>query len=130
LDKSDELFDNPVNNWLVENHQKKYGTPPDFWTGNSFAAAIALTEGIKKAKSVEADDLINALEGLEFWGPTSKTWKYRIRPADHQMMIGVNLVKLTVMPRRDYAVPTMVWQSTPQESATPVTAPGRENYAK
>jgi branched-chain amino acid transport system substrate-binding protein len=125
-----ELFDNPVNKWLVENHQKKYGSPPDLWTGNSFAAAIALIEGIKKAKSAEPDALINALEGLEFWGPTSKTWKYRIRPADHQTMIGINFVELKVMPGRDYAVPTMVWQSTPQESETPVTAPGRENYAK
>ena len=125
-----ELFDNPVNKWLIENHKKKYGTLPDFWTGNSFAASIALVEGIKKAKSVEADALSRGLEGIEFWGPTSKTWKYRIRPADHQVMIGINYVKLTAVPGRDYAVPEMIWQSTPQQSEPPITAPGRQNYGK
>jgi len=125
-----EMFDNPVNKWLVDNHRKKYGTPPDFWTGNSFAAAIAVAEGIKKAKSVEADALIKALEGIEFWGPTSKKWKYRIRPADHQVQIGVNYARLTAVPGCDYAVPKMIWQSTPQEADQPVTAPGRQNYLK
>jgi branched-chain amino acid transport system substrate-binding protein len=125
-----ELFDNPVNQWLIENHKKKYGTLPDFWTGNSFAASIALVEGIKKAKSVEADALSRGLEGIEFWGPTSKTWKYRIRPADHQVMIGINYVKLAAVPGRDYAVPEMIWQSTPQQSEPPITAPGRQNYGK
>jgi len=125
-----ELFDNPVNQWLVDNHKKKYGTLPDFWTGNSFAASIALVEGMKKAKSVEPDALIKGLEGIEFWGPTSKTWKYRIRPADHQVMIGINYVKLTAVPGVDYAVPKMIWQSTPEQSAPPITAPGRANYGK
>jgi len=125
-----ELFDNPVNQWLVDNHKKKFGTLSDFWTGNSLAAAAALVEGIKKVKSVEADALIKGLEGVEFWGPTSKTWKYRIRPADHQVMIGINYVKLTAVPGRDYAVPEMIWQSTPQQSESPITAPGRQNYGK
>lgn len=125
-----EMFDNPVNKWLVDNHQKKYGSPPDFWTGNSFAAAIAVVEGIKKAKSVEAEALIKGLEGIEFWGPLSSAWKYRIRPADHQVQVGVNYARLTAVQGRDYAVPKLIWQATPKESDQPVTAPGRENYAK
>jgi branched-chain amino acid transport system substrate-binding protein len=125
-----EMFDNPVNKWLITHHQKQYGTPPDFWSGNSFAAAIALIEGIKKAQSVEADALIKGLEGIEFWGPTSKDWKYRIRPADHQVMIGINYVRLTAVSGLNYAVPKMIYQTTPEESTPPVTAPGRENYGK
>jgi hypothetical protein len=79
---------------------------------------------------VEADALIKGLEGLEFYGPTSKTWKYRIRPADHQVQIGVNYARLTAVKGRDHAVPKLIWQSTPAESDQPVTAPGRENYRR
>jgi branched-chain amino acid transport system substrate-binding protein len=125
-----EMFDNPVNKALIDLHKKRYGTPPDFWSGNSFAAAIALVEGIKKAKSIESDALIKGLEGIEFWGPLSKTWKYRIRPADHQVQIGINFAKLTAVQGLDYAVPKLIWQSTPEQAEVPVTAPGRENYAK
>ena len=75
---------------------------------------------------MEADALIKGLEGIQFWGPTSKTWKYLIRPADHQVMIGINYVTLTVVPGRDYAVPKMIWQSTPEESAPELRLRGRE----
>jgi len=45
-------------------------------------------------------------------------------------MIGINYVRLTAVPGVDYAVPKMIWQSTPDQSAPPITAPGRANYGK
>ncbi len=42
---------NPVNDWLVAEHQKRFNAPPDFFTAGGFAAAMAVVAAVNKAKS-------------------------------------------------------------------------------
>ena len=35
---------NPVNDWLVAEHQKRFNAPPDFFTAGGFAAAMAAVD--------------------------------------------------------------------------------------
>ena len=118
-----ELFDNPLNKWLVEHHQKKYNAPPELWAGHSFATGIALVAAIKKAGSVDTEALITALEGLEFYGPKTVTEKMRIRPEDHQAMQGVPVVELVKVEGRDYPVPKLLFLPTAKQVALPITVP-------
>jgi len=118
-----ELFDNPLNKWLVENHQKKFNAPPELWAGHSFATGIALMAAIKKAGSVNTEALIKALEGLEFYGPKTLTEKMRIRPEDHQTMQGVPVVELVKIEGRDYPVPKLLFLPTAEQAKPPITVP-------
>lgn len=75
---------NKVNDWFVKQHEKRYGTPPDFFTAQGFSQAMAITAAIKKAKgSTKADDLIKAFEGLHFQSPKGEQI---IRAQDHQSL--------------------------------------------
>ena len=46
-----EIPKNPVNDWLVAEHQKRFNAPPDFFTAGGMAAGIAVVEALKKAGS-------------------------------------------------------------------------------
>ncbi|OGR27240.1 MAG: hypothetical protein A2277_05960 [Desulfobacterales bacterium RIFOXYA12_FULL_46_15] len=120
-----ELFDNPLNKWLVENHQKKFNSPPELWAGHSFAAGIALVAAVKKAGSVDTEALIKALEGLEFDGPKTLTEKMRIRPEDHQAMQGVPVVELIKVEGKDYPVPKLLFLPTAEQVNLPITVPAK-----
>src|SRR5450830_395302 len=74
---------NKMNDWLVKEHEKRYGQPPDFFTAGGFAAAMAVTEGIKKAGSTDTEKLIAAMEGMSFETPKGKM---TFRKEDHQAM--------------------------------------------
>jgi amino acid/amide ABC transporter substrate-binding protein, HAAT family (TC 3.A.1.4.-) len=41
------LYDNPINDWLVEQHQARYNTPPDLFTESGFNAAIMLVKALE-----------------------------------------------------------------------------------
>src|SRR5881275_799274 len=78
-----EIPKNPVNDWLVAEHQKRHNSPPDFFTAGGMAAGIAVVEGLKKAGSTDSEALIAALKGLKFMTP--KGWMI-FRPEDHQAL--------------------------------------------
>lgn len=42
---------NPMNEWLVAEHQKRFGGPPDFFTAGGMAAASAVVTAITKSPS-------------------------------------------------------------------------------
>ena len=48
-----EIPKNPVNDWLVREHQKRFDEPPDFFTAGGFAAAMATVTAIQKAGGTE-----------------------------------------------------------------------------
>lgn len=121
-----ELFDNPLNNWFVENHQKRFNSPPELWSASSFAAGIAMVEAINKAGSVNADALIKAFEGLEFYGPKSLTEKMRIRPEDHQAMQGVPVIELVDVKGKGYPVPKLLILPTAEQCAPPITVQNKK----
>ena len=61
-----EIPKNPVNDWLVREHTKRFNEPPDFFTCGGFAAAMAAVAVIQKAGGTDTEKLIAAMEGLEF----------------------------------------------------------------
>src|SRR5574337_1996980 len=75
---------NPVNEWLVANHYKKYHSPPDFFTAGGMAAAIAIVDALKKTNGdASAAKLIPAMEGMSFETPKGRM---TFRKEDHQAM--------------------------------------------
>ncbi|MEX2199678.1 MAG: substrate-binding domain-containing protein [Burkholderiales bacterium] len=74
---------NKMNDWLVAEHQKRFGTPPDFFTAGGFAAASAVVAGIRKAGGTDTEKLIAAMEGMSFDTPKGTM---TFRKEDHQAL--------------------------------------------
>ncbi|MGH8733800.1 MAG: substrate-binding domain-containing protein, partial [Burkholderiales bacterium] len=74
---------NAVNKWLVDEHQKRFKSPPDFFTAGGFAAAMAAVTAIQKAGGTDTEKLIQAMEGMEFDTPKGKM---TFRKEDHQAL--------------------------------------------
>jgi branched-chain amino acid transport system substrate-binding protein len=74
---------NKMNDWLVAEHRKRFGVPPDFFTAGGFAAASAVVEGIRKAGGTDTEKLIAAMEGMSFDTPKGPM---TFRKEDHQAL--------------------------------------------
>jgi branched-chain amino acid transport system substrate-binding protein len=74
---------NKMNDWLVAEHQKRFGAPPDFFTAGGFAAASAVVNGIKRAGGTDTEKLIKAMEGMSFDTPKGSM---TFRKEDHQAL--------------------------------------------
>jgi branched-chain amino acid transport system substrate-binding protein len=74
---------NKMNDWLVAEHEKRFGQPPDFFTCGGFAAASAVVEAIKKAGGTDTEKLIATMEGMSFDTPKGEM---TFRKEDHQAM--------------------------------------------
>jgi branched-chain amino acid transport system substrate-binding protein len=74
---------NKMNDWLVAEHQKRFGAPPDFFTAGGFAAASAVVNGIKRAGGTDTEKLITAMEGMFFDTPKGTMG---FRKEDHQAL--------------------------------------------
>ena len=96
---------NPVNDWLVTEHQKRFGTPPDFFTAGGMSAGIAAVEAIRKAGSTETEDLIKAMEGMEFMSPKGKMI---FRKEDHQALQEMYHFKIKVDDNVAWGIPELV----------------------
>lgn len=101
-----ELPHNPVNDWLVEQHFARYGTPPDFFTAGGMAAGIAAVEAIRRAGGADdTEALINVMEGMEWETPKGTM---RFRAEDHQALQTMYHFRTEVQEGRDYGVPVLV----------------------
>ena len=74
---------NKINDWFVAEHQKRFKSPPDFFTAGGFAAASAVVTALTKAGSSDTEKLIAAMEGMDFETPKGKM---TFRKEDHQAM--------------------------------------------
>ena len=74
---------NPMNDWLVAEHGKRFGGPPDFFTAGGMAAASAVVAAIAKAGGTDTEKLIGAMEGMEFDTPKGTMV---FRKEDHQAL--------------------------------------------
>ncbi|MEO5693860.1 MAG: substrate-binding domain-containing protein [Usitatibacter sp.] len=74
---------NPMNDWFVSEHLKRYGIPPDMFTAGGFAAASAVVTALGKARSTDTEKLIAAMEGMDFDTPKGKM---TFRKEDHQAL--------------------------------------------
>jgi branched-chain amino acid transport system substrate-binding protein len=74
---------NPMNDWLVAEHMKRFNSPPDFFTAGGFAAASAVVAALKKVPSADTEKLIAAMEGMDFDTPKGRM---TFRKEDHQAL--------------------------------------------
>jgi len=112
-----EIPKNDVNDWLVKTHQDRFGTPPDFFTAGGMSAGIAVVEAIKKAGSTDTEELITAMEGME-WETPKGTMKFRAE--DHQAMQTMYHFKIKVDDNVEWAIPELVRELKLEDLPIPV----------
>ncbi|SDI88277.1 substrate-binding domain-containing protein [Lutimaribacter saemankumensis] len=112
-----ELPDNEVNDWLVEQHQARFGSPPDFFTAGGMTTGIAVVEAIKKAGSTDTEALISAMEGMEWMTPKGMM---KFRAEDHQALQSMYHFKIRVDDNVEWAVPELVKELTIDDLPIPI----------
>ncbi len=112
-----EIPKNPVNDWLVREHKKRFNSPPDFFTAGGMAAGIAVVEGLRKAGSTNTDKLIAAMEGMAFETPKGKMI---FRKQDHQALQSMYHFKIRVDPAVKWAIPELVRELKIEDMNIPV----------
>jgi branched-chain amino acid transport system substrate-binding protein len=109
---------NPINDWLVAEHQKRYGQPPDFFTAGGMASGIAIATALAKTKGdSDTDTLIKAMEGMSFETPKGKM---TFRPEDHQAMQSMYHFRIKNDPSVPWAVQDLVKEITPDQMSVPI----------
>ncbi|MFY1997926.1 substrate-binding domain-containing protein [Achromobacter xylosoxidans] len=109
---------NPINDWLVAEHQKRYGQPPDFFTAGGMSAAIAIVTALSKsAGKSDTDTLIKTMEGMSFDTPKGKM---TFRPEDHQAMQSMYHFRIKNDASVPWAVQDLVKEITPDQMAVPI----------
>jgi len=109
---------NPVNTWLVTEHEKRFKSPPDFFTAGGMAAGIALVEALKKTSgSVDTEKLITTMEGMSFETPKGRM---TFRREDHQAMQSMYHFRIKVDPTLAWGVPELIREIKPEEMTIPV----------
>ena len=112
-----EIPKNPINKWLVDEHQKRFKAPPDFFTAGGMSAGIAIVEALKKSASTDTEKLITAMEGLSFETPKGRM---TFRKEDHQAMQSMYHFKIKVDPNVAWGVPELVREIKPEDMNVPV----------
>jgi branched-chain amino acid transport system substrate-binding protein len=114
-----EIPKNPINDWLVAEHTKRHGEPPDFFTCNGMVTALGLVAALEKTKGVtDADTLIAAMEGLAYDSPKGRVM---FRAEDHQLLQSMFGFKLDTSTSKPWAVPVETHEFTMDEMKIPIT---------
>jgi branched-chain amino acid transport system substrate-binding protein len=108
---------NPMNDWLVAEHQKRLNAPPDFFTAGGMAAASAAVAAIKKSGGTNAEKLITAMEGLAFDTPKGKM---TFRKEDHQAMQPMYHFKIKANGKNPYDLLELVREIPTAELPVPI----------
>jgi len=109
---------NPVNDWLVAEHLKRFNAPPDFFTAGGFSAAMALVAAVEKTGgSTDSEKLIGAMEGLSFDTPKGLM---TFRKEDHQALQTMYHFKIEVDPNVAWAIPELVRELKIEDMNIPV----------
>jgi branched-chain amino acid transport system substrate-binding protein len=109
---------NPMNDWLVAEHQKRFNAPPDFFTAGGMAAASAVVAAIQKAGGTDTEKLIAAMEGMEFDTPKGKMV---FRKEDHQALQSMYHFKIRTDPNVAWAIPELVRELKIEDMEIPIT---------
>jgi branched-chain amino acid transport system substrate-binding protein len=108
---------NPVNDWFVAEHQKRFGGPPDMFTAGGFTAAMAAVAAVEKAKSTDSEALIAAMEGLSFDTPKGEM---TFRKEDHQALQSMYHFKVRVDPALSWAALDLVSELKIEDMQIPI----------
>ncbi|MFJ7972360.1 substrate-binding domain-containing protein [Psychrobacillus sp. NPDC096389] len=113
------LPNNPINDWLVEEHKKRFnGEVPDLFTPGGMTAAIAIVEALTKSEgNADGTALIDIMEGMSFETPKGKM---TFRPEDHQALQSLYSIKLEKQEGVDYPVPVLIRELSPEETEPPI----------
>ena len=115
------LFDNPINNFLTEQHIERFGTPPDLWAEAGFNCATMINDAVTATGGdTSGDALVAVLEGMQFQGPKGD---YEVRASDHALLQPMTLVRLTNTTDPDFKFVELVTAFTPAETAPPCSVP-------
>ena len=113
-----EIPKNPVNKWLVEEHEKRFNKPPDFFTCGGMSAAMAVVEALKKTNgSTDTETLIKAMEGMSFETPKGKMI---FRKEDHQALQPMYAFKIKVDPNVAWAIPELTREIKIEDMDIPI----------
>ncbi|WAA12958.1 substrate-binding domain-containing protein [Fervidibacillus halotolerans] len=114
-----ELPDNEVNDYLVEEHKKRYdGAVPDLFTAGGMSAAIAIVEALKKTNGdTDVEKLIETMEGMSFETPKGTM---TFREEDHQALQTLYAIRLEKREGVPYPVPVLIREMSPEETAPPI----------
>ena len=109
---------NSVNDWLVSEHQKRFKTPPDYFTAGGMAAAIAVVEALKKTNGdPDTEKLIAAMEGMSFDTPKGKM---TFRKEDHQALQSMFHFRIKNDPALAWGVPELIREIPADELTVPI----------
>ncbi|WP_281168480.1 substrate-binding domain-containing protein [Desulfovirgula thermocuniculi] len=109
---------NEINDWLVQEHRKRFGQPPDLFTPGGFSAAVAIVKALEKTGGdTSADKLIEVMEGMSFDTPKGKM---TFRKEDHQALQTLYHIRFEKKEGFDYPVPTLIREIKPEETEPPV----------
>ena len=108
---------NPVNDWFVAEHQKRFGSPPDMFTAGGFSAAMAVVAAVEKAKSTDTEALIAAMEGMSFDTPKGEMI---FRKEDHQALQSMYHFKVRVDPALAWAALDLVSEMKINDMQIPI----------
>jgi branched-chain amino acid transport system substrate-binding protein len=113
-----EIPKNPVNEWLVREHRKRFADePPDFFTAGGFSAAMAVVTAIQKAGGTDTEKLIAAMEGMAFDTPKGRM---TFRKEDHQALQAMYAFRLVARPDVPWLVPRLTREISAEETAPPI----------
>jgi len=112
---------NEINDWLVAEHEKRFGSPPDFFTTAGMAASLAIVKALESTDDWSTDSLIAAMEGMTWDTPKGAM---TFRPEDHQALQSMYHFKIKVDDNVDWAIPELVREIKPEEMDIPI---GRNN---
>ena len=108
---------NPVNDWFVEEHMKRFKEPPDFFTCGGFSAAMAVVASIEKAGGTDTEKLISAMEGMVFMTPKGTMI---FRKEDHQALQSMFAFKVKFEDAVEWAIPSLIREMSAAETAPPI----------
>jgi len=108
---------NPMNDWLVSEHQRRFNMPPDFFTAGGMAAASAVITAVKNAGGSDTEKLIAAMEGMEFDTPKGKMV---FRKEDHQALQSMYVFKIKANGANDWDLLDLVREIPISELPVPI----------
>lgn len=103
---------NPINDWFVAEHFKRYQAAPDFFTTQGFAQAMAIVAALEKSGgNSDTEALLKAFSGLRFDTPKGEML---IRPEDQQALQSMYHFRIKREDRKDWFADRAVTAGVPE----------------
>jgi branched-chain amino acid transport system substrate-binding protein len=108
---------NPMNDWLVAEHRKRYKVPPDMFTAGGFAAASAVLTALAKVPDANSEKLVAAMENMDFETPKGTM---RFRKEDHQALQAMYQFRIKKDQKDEWDILELVREIPPADMPLPV----------